>query len=89
MCSLWRLPPPSVPPLSRRASSGCKRTVTCAWWGRAGSELQLEKGAGVQSSDLPQAQAVLQGLLQESAAYRGYLARLDARLFVEQLKAES
>jgi single-stranded-DNA-specific exonuclease len=57
--------------------------------GRAGSELQLEKGAGAQSSDLPQAQAILQELLQESAAYRGYFARLDARLFAEQLKAES
>jgi hypothetical protein len=53
--------------------------------GQDGSQLQLEKGDGVQTRELTQAQAVLQALLQESAAYRGYFARADARLLLELL----
>jgi single-stranded-DNA-specific exonuclease len=51
--------------------------------GEVGSELQLEKGDGLQTKELPQAQAILQGLLQESAAYRSYISRADPRLLLE------
>ena len=51
--------------------------------GQTGLELQLEKGDGSQTEELSQAQLVLQGQLQESAAYRGYFSRAGARLLLE------
>ncbi len=48
-----------------------------------GDELQLAKGDGLQTKELSQAQVVLQSLLQESAAYRAYFSRADARLLLE------
>jgi hypothetical protein len=49
-----------------------------------GNQLQLAKGDGLQTRDLPQSQAVLQAFLQESAAYRSYFLRADPRLLLEQ-----
>jgi single-stranded-DNA-specific exonuclease len=53
-----------------------------------GDELQLERGDGLQTVELSQAQVVLQALLQESAAYRSYFSRADARLLLELAKDE-